>query len=89
MKGAKHSDAHRHREQASHRVMASDGLVHTRQFAELGAGNIKVERPGTGDFARPYDQRVGGEASHFVWVNRLKESLTLDLKQPAALQVLH
>ena len=60
----------------------------TRQLADLGARVIKVERPGGGDFARAYDQRVNGEASHFVWVNRSKESLTLDLKQPAALAVL-
>lgn len=60
----------------------------TRQLADLGARVIKVERPGVGDFARAYDQRVNGEASHFVWVNRSKESLTLDLKQPAALAVL-
>ena len=60
----------------------------TRQLADLGARVIKVERPGVGDFARAYDQRVHGEASHFVWVNRSKESLTLDLKQPAALGVL-
>ena len=60
----------------------------TRQLADLGARVIKVERPGVGDFARAYDQRVGGMASHFVWVNRSKESLTLDLKQPAALAVL-
>ena len=60
----------------------------TRQLADLGARVIKVERPGVGDFARAYDQRVAGEASHFVWVNRSKESLTLDLKQPAALAVL-
>jgi len=60
----------------------------TRQLADLGARVIKVERPGAGDFARAYDQRVDGEASHFVWVNRSKESLTLDLKQPAALDVL-
>ncbi|MDM0056604.1 CaiB/BaiF CoA transferase family protein [Variovorax fucosicus] len=60
----------------------------TRQLADLGARVIKVERPGVGDFARAYDQRVDGEASHFVWVNRSKESLTLDLKQPAAQAVL-
>jgi len=60
----------------------------TRQLADLGARVIKVERPGGGDFARAYDQRVGGEASHFVWVNRSKESLALDLKQPAAQAVL-
>ena len=60
----------------------------TRQLADLGARVIKVERPGSGDFARAYDQRVDGEASHFVWVNRSKESLTLDLKKPAAIAVL-
>lgn len=60
----------------------------TRHLADLGARVIKVERPGVGDFARAYDQRVDGMASHFVWVNRSKESLTLDLKQPAALAVL-
>ncbi|WP_372825547.1 CaiB/BaiF CoA transferase family protein [Polaromonas sp.] len=60
----------------------------TRQLADLGARVIKVERPGVGDFARAYDQRVDGLASHFVWVNRSKESLTLDLKQPAAIAVL-
>lgn len=60
----------------------------TRQLADLGARVIKVERPGDGDFARAYDGRVLGEASHFVWVNRSKESITLDLKQPAALAVL-
>ena len=60
----------------------------TRQLADLGARVIKIERPGVGDFARAYDQRVNGLASHFVWVNRSKESLTLDLKQPAALAVL-
>lgn len=60
----------------------------TRQLADLGARVIKVERPGAGDFARGYDQRVKGLASHFVWVNRSKESLTLDLKQPDAIAVL-
>ncbi|AEG92756.1 CaiB/BaiF CoA transferase family protein [Ramlibacter tataouinensis] len=60
----------------------------TRQLADLGARVIKVERPGGGDFARDYDQRTKGLASHFVWVNRSKESLTLDLKQPAALAAL-
>jgi itaconate CoA-transferase len=60
----------------------------TRQLADLGARVIKVERPGSGDFARAYDTRTQGLASHFVWVNRSKESLTLDLKQPEALQVL-
>jgi itaconate CoA-transferase len=60
----------------------------TRQLADLGARVIKVERPGLGDFARAYDTRVKGQASHFVWTNRSKESLTLDLKQPVALAVL-
>jgi len=60
----------------------------TRQLADLGARVIKIERPGTGDFARGYDQRVRGLSSHFVWANRSKESLTLDLKQPAAAEVL-
>jgi itaconate CoA-transferase len=60
----------------------------TRQLADLGARVIKVERPGVGDFARDYDSRARGLASHFVWVNRGKESLTLDLKQPAAQAVL-
>jgi itaconate CoA-transferase len=60
----------------------------TRQLADLGARVIKVERPGVGDFARDYDMRARGLASHFVWVNRGKESLTLDLKQAAALDVL-
>jgi len=60
----------------------------TRQLADLGARVIKVERPGAGDFARAYDTRVKGQASHFVWTNRSKESLTLDLKQPDALAAL-
>lgn len=60
----------------------------TRQLADLGARVIKVERPGSGDFARAYDSRVKGLASHFVWTNRSKESLTLDLKQPGALAAL-
>jgi itaconate CoA-transferase len=60
----------------------------TRQLADLGARVIKVERPGAGDFARDYDTRVKGLASHFVWTNRSKESLTLDLKQPDALTAL-
>lgn len=61
----------------------------TRQLADLGARVIKVERPGVGDFARAYDTRVRGLASHFVWTNRSKESLTLDLKHAAAQRVLH
>lgn len=56
----------------------------TRQLADLGARVIKVERPGVGDFARAYDGRVRGLASHFVWSNRSKESLTLDVKHPEA-----
>ncbi|MFI7858402.1 CaiB/BaiF CoA transferase family protein [Pseudomonas promysalinigenes] len=60
----------------------------TRQLADLGARVIKIERPGSGDFARGYDQRVDGLSSHFVWTNRSKESLTLDLKQPAASGIL-
>lgn len=60
----------------------------TRQLADLGARVIKVERPGTGDFARAYDSRVRGMASHFVWTNRSKESLTLDLKHAQAQAVL-
>ena len=60
----------------------------TRQLADLGARVIKIERPGSGDFARAYDTRVKGQASHFVWTNRSKESLTLDLKHPDALAAL-
>ena len=60
----------------------------TRQLADLGARIIKIERPGDGDFARGYDTQVEGMSSHFVWVNRSKESITLDLKQDAALAVL-
>jgi itaconate CoA-transferase len=63
----------------------------TRQLADLGARVIKVERPGAGDFARAYDTRVRGQSSHFVWTNRSKESLALDLKDAdsfAALKVL-
>ena len=59
-----------------------------RQLADLGARVIKVERPGAGDFARGYDQRVKGLASHFVWINRSKESLRLDLKHPRAADLL-
>ncbi|KAK7223205.1 hypothetical protein V2G26_011208 [Clonostachys chloroleuca] len=60
----------------------------TRQLADLGARVIKVERPGDGDFARKYDNRVAGMASHFIWTNRSKESLALDLKKPKSLEVL-
>ena len=60
----------------------------TRQLADLGARVIKIERTGGGDQARGYDRRARGMSSHFVWTNRGKESLTLDLKQPAAVQVM-
>ncbi|KAI5363126.1 Putative CoA-transferase family III [Septoria linicola] len=60
----------------------------TRQLADLGARVIKIERPGTGDFNRHHDTRVNGLCSHFVWTNRSKESLTLDLKSPSDLSFL-
>jgi itaconate CoA-transferase len=60
----------------------------TRQLAELGARVIKIERPGVGDPARAYDATVKGQSSHFVWTNRSKESLTLDLKAARAREVL-
>jgi itaconate CoA-transferase len=60
----------------------------TRQLADLGARVIKVERPGSGDFARHYDARVAGLASHFVWTNRSKESITLDVKNVEARGIL-
>lgn len=60
----------------------------TRQLADLGARVIKIERPGSGDFARGYDERVRGLSSHFVWTNRSKESLTLDVKHPEAAKIL-
>ncbi len=60
----------------------------SRQLADLGARVIKVERPTVGDFARRYDERAKGLSSHFVWTNRSKESLTLDLKDPEAQEVL-
>lgn len=59
----------------------------TRQLADQGARVIKIERPGSGDFARGYDDRVRGLASHFVWINRSKESLTLDVKHPEAASI--
>jgi formyl-CoA transferase len=61
----------------------------TRQLADLGARVIKIERPGRGDFARRYDRTVLGQSSYFVWLNRSKESLTLDIKTPGGLEVLH
>lgn len=61
----------------------------SRQLADLGARVIKVERPGAGDFARAYDETVHGLSSYFVWLNRSKESLTLDFKRPEGLEILH
>lgn len=60
----------------------------TRQPADLGARVIKVERPSGGDFARRYDTTVHGDSSYFFWLNRSKESLTLDLKSDAGRQIL-
>src|ERR1700745_3336916 len=60
----------------------------TRQLADLGARVIKIERPGSGDFARGYDERVRGLASHFVWTNRSKESMTLDVKHEESPKIL-
>ena len=60
----------------------------TRKLADMGASLIKVERPGVGDFTRKYEERTRGMASHFVWTNRSKESLTLDLKHPEAAPIL-
>jgi itaconate CoA-transferase len=60
----------------------------TRQLADLGARVIKIERPNVGDFARGYDATVNGLSSYFVWLNRSKESLTLDLKRPEAADVM-
>ncbi len=60
----------------------------TRLLADQGARVIKVERPGGGDFARAYDTRARGLASHFVWTNRSKQSLALDLKEPRAIAAL-
>ena len=60
----------------------------TRQLADLGARVIKIERPGAGDFARGYDTTVKGLSSYFVWLNRSKESLTLDLKKPGGAEIL-
>jgi itaconate CoA-transferase len=60
----------------------------SRHLADLGARVIKIERPGEGDFARKYDSAVGGLSSYFVWLNRSKESLTLDVKHPAGASIL-
>jgi itaconate CoA-transferase len=64
------------------------GPFATRHLAELGARVIKIERPGTGDASRSYDRTVNGLSSHFVWTNRTKESLALDVKHPAAREIL-
>lgn len=61
----------------------------TRQLADLGARVIKIERPGAGDFARSYDATANGMSSWFVWLNRSKESLALDLKRPEAKLVMN
>jgi crotonobetainyl-CoA:carnitine CoA-transferase CaiB-like acyl-CoA transferase len=60
----------------------------TRQLADLGARVVKIERPGTGDFARDYDGSVHGQSSYFVWLNRGKESIELDVKAAAGLEIL-
>jgi itaconate CoA-transferase len=60
----------------------------TRQLADLGARVIKIERPGTGDFARGYDETVNGLSSHFVWLNRSKESVALDLKSESGIRAI-
>src|SRR5438034_11006786 len=93
-----YSDCRAHSEEASMRPLDGITIVTlehaiaapfcTRQLADLGARVIKIERPGVGDFARAYDERVGGLASHFVWTNRSKESLTLDVKHPEAQAIL-
>jgi itaconate CoA-transferase len=64
------------------------GPFATRQLADLGARVVKIERPG-GDFARGFDRTVHGQSSHFIWLNRGKESIELDLKQPRGQQILH
>src|SRR5690625_5857316 len=60
----------------------------TRHLADLGARVIRLERPKVGDFAGQYDERVDGLASHFVWVNRFNESLTLNLKEPEGMEIM-
>ncbi len=60
----------------------------TRQLAELGAKVIKIERREGGDFARHYDDRVRGQSSHFIWTNRSKQSLTLDIKHKDSQKIL-
>ncbi len=61
----------------------------TRVLADFGARVIKIENPNGGDFARDYDDVVNGMAAHFVWANRGKQSVTLNLKSPAGMDVLH
>src|SRR3982751_6087243 len=68
--------------------LAVAGPLCTRHLADLGADVIKIERPGGGDFARHYDTGVKGVSSYFVWINRGKRSLTLDMKQPEAKEIL-
>ncbi len=65
------------------------GPLCTRHLADLGANVVKVERPDSGDFARHYDTFVHGESSFFIWLNRGKRSLTLDMKAPDGQDVLH
>ena len=62
------------------------GPIASRHLADLGARVIKIERPGEGDFARHYDHAVRGLATHFVWLNRGKESVEIDLKSPDGLR---
>ena len=69
--------------------LAAAGPLCTRHLADLGAEVIKIERPGSGDFARGYDKKVHGLSSYFVWLNRGKRSLTLDLKHPNAPEILN
>jgi itaconate CoA-transferase len=64
------------------------GPLCTRQLAELGARVIKIERRNTGDFARNYDGRVKGQSSHFIWTNRSKQSLTLNIKHKKSFEIL-
>jgi len=64
------------------------GPLCTRHLADLGADVIKIERPGAGDFARGYDTAVKGQSSYFVWLNRNKRSLSLDMKRPEAGEIL-
>ena len=64
------------------------GPLCTRQLAELGARVIKIERRSSGDFARNYDDRVKGQSSHFIWTNRSKQSLTLNIKHKDSSEIL-